>query len=200
MTQPCIVFPHYLWKARASDTQITACIAIRSRFNDKTIPLRVSTDQVDFVIVTYNMHIFSSLTYHTILHLPRLWNRQFHLILARSSLTSFQLVQIPSANLHVSSVLVQALREAFGVGLTASSPPAVVLVSSVLSLLCYLIACLLSFHRGTARTTTEEAADGVAYTGADCYTTIKCKRLFIAFTLVMCWGPPGLPPRRRLGP
>lgn len=48
------------------------------------------------------------------------------LVLARSSLASLQLVQVPSTDLHVAVVLVEAVREGLRVGLAA--PCAVVLV------------------------------------------------------------------------
>lgn len=94
------------------------------------------------------------------------------LILARGSLAILQLIQVPSTNLHIPPILIQALGEALRVRLAATSSPAVALVSSVLALRRYRIVSLLGFGWGTARPTTEEATDGVAYAGANCYTTV----------------------------
>ena len=105
------------------------------------------------------------------LNLPSYLSPPTPLILTSSSLTRLQLIQIPPAYLHVSLVLIQALGEAPRVRLAAPrSAPAVALVWPVLGLRGGGLGLLgFCWSRGA---TAEEAADGMADGGADCYSTV----------------------------
>jgi len=92
-------------------------------------------------------------------------SRQFVYILGRGE--TYQLLKIPPADLHVSAVVVHALREGLCRGLAVVAPAGVV-------------ACLLGGDGGLGRgeglsgggTAGEEAADCVADGGSDCDTAV----------------------------
>ena len=71
---------------------------------------------------------------------------------------TYQLLQVPSADLHVALVLIHALRELLSINFAASCPPVAL---RVLSLGCNGIV-VLRLLNGLARTTPEEATDCVA--------------------------------------
>ena len=100
------------------------------------------------------------------------------LVLARRSLASLELVQVPSTNLHVSLVFIQTFGKAFYVSLAAPIPPTIALISSILALLRDPGVCLLGVCRGIVETTAEEAANCVAYTRTNCYAAANCKQVF----------------------
>lgn len=82
---------------------------------------------------------------------------------------TYQLLQIPTADLHVALVLVQALSERLGILFTTSRPPAVALISSVLSLTRHGVVGLLRLGRGTGTTSKEtpyRVADGTTHCDA----------------------------------
>jgi hypothetical protein len=88
--------------------------------------------------------------------------------LRHSSLT-YQLLQIPTADLHISLVFIQALGELLCIHLAAAwSPGIVLLVASGSHAIILLLFC--GSLRGSA---TEETTDCVADRGADCYTSVR---------------------------
>ena len=58
-------------------------------------------------------------------------------VLTGSCLASLQILQIPSANLHISRILVQALREAFRIIFATLRTPLRTLVGVVVGLACH---------------------------------------------------------------
>ena len=100
------------------------------------------------------------------------------LISSSSLLTRLQLVEIVSANRHVALVLVHALREALDVLRTRSLRLALALRLAVVEAVVHglsvgvggLLVLLLLGGRG--RAPAEEAAEGVANGGSDCYTAV----------------------------
>lgn len=80
------------------------------------------------------------------------------LVLARSLLARFQLLQIPPADLHVALVIIHALGEVLRINITASrSPVALVLVSLALNAVIRR-----SSLSSRSRSTTEKTTDGMA--------------------------------------
>lgn len=80
-----------------------------------------------------------------------------------------QLLEVPSADLHVALVLVQTLCERLGIILATSRAPLVILVAVVVGLACDCVVGLFGWGGGSA---TEHAADGVADGGTNCYTAV----------------------------
>lgn len=79
-----------------------------------------------------------------------------------------QLIEIPSTNLHISTILIQALGERFGIRLTATGTPAITLISRVVGLRSSNTAILrLGFRSRVAGSASKEPAnrmpDGRAY-------------------------------------
>jgi len=98
---------------------------------------------------------------HTLAALAILFSQ--HLVLASSTLASLQLVEIPSTDLHVAVVVIQALREYLCL-ITTAIRAGLVLVSLLsLSLNRLLGRC--------SRATTKETTDGVTDGRADSDTT-----------------------------
>lgn len=89
-----------------------------------------------------------------------------HLIRTCSSLASLQLVKVPSTDLHVATVVIQALCEHLSLVLAVAS-----VVGILLGLLSLSLGLSLSGRSGG--TATEEAADGVANGGTDGDTTVS---------------------------
>lgn len=94
----------------------------------------------------------------------------FNLVLASSLLARLQLLQIPSTDLHIALVLIQALSKLLGIDLAALLAPTA--LRSIVSLsgnsrLLWLLGCWL---RGT---TSEESADCVPDGGTYCYTSVS---------------------------
>jgi len=87
------------------------------------------------------------------------------------TLCTYQLLQIPSADLHVSLVLVQALGEWSSITLTALWSPVVWLSTVSWSSHAVVLSWLRSSSR-SRRSATEEAADCMSDRGANSYTTI----------------------------
>ena len=84
--------------------------------------------------------------------------------------TTYQLLQIPAANLHIALVLIQTLSKLLRIRLTAPRTPAILLGLVALRSYSVILWCLLSWSAGSA---TEEAADGMADRRAYCNTTVS---------------------------
>jgi len=92
-----------------------------------------------------------------------------HLILTGGCLASFQLLQIPPADLHVPLVLIQALSELFRIHLTTACAPTGTVAVSLHT--CRGNLCLLRLGGGARTTTSKEATDCVANSGTHCDTS-----------------------------
>jgi len=108
--------------------------------------------------------------------------------LRASLLASLQLLQVPTADLHIPLVLVHALCEVARVDV--ARPRAVVVLRicrlrGVLLRLGLLLLLLLRGRRGAA--TSEEAADRVADRGSDCYTTVLNVSIAVGFVRISLW-------------
>jgi hypothetical protein len=88
----------------------------------------------------------------------------------RDLFVTYQLLQIPAADLHVSLVFIQALGELLRIHLTAPCTPVAVLGCISLSRNAIVLRLLLSWLRGP---TTEETANCVAKARANCYTSVS---------------------------
>jgi len=86
-----------------------------------------------------------------------------NLVLAGSCLASFQLLQIPAADLHVTLILVQTLGELLSIPFTAPSTPVVALVGGGRRRVGGRSVRLLRLSRGAAGAATEESTDGMSY-------------------------------------
>lgn len=84
---------------------------------------------------------------------------------------SYQLLQVPSTNLHITLVFIQACRELLGIHFTTPRAPSVVLVAFVVALAGEGVVGLLLLSWG-AGSATEHSSDCVADGGADCYTAV----------------------------
>lgn len=110
-------------------------------------------------------------------------NHMQSLVLASSSLTSLQLVHVPSTDGHVARVLVHAVREALG---SHGAVRVLLLVGVVVALLLLLGGSGLGVRGLGGTAAAKEAADGVADGGANGNTT-ACTDIWLASLLhCMC--------------
>ena len=159
---------------------------------------------VNNAMLRFNFHPSPHIIHQPILSKPP----QTLLILARSSLAgflsptksavylttstpaspSYQLLQIPSADLHIPTILVQAVGQTLGSRLTALLRPAVVLIP-LLGLRRDGVVVLLAFGHVTAAgvAAAEHAADGVPDGGADCYTTMFKSAIDLVRVVMTKW-------------
>jgi hypothetical protein len=98
---------------------------------------------------------------------------------------TYQLLQIPAADLHVALILIQALSELLRIRLTASRTPAVLLGLISLRRNSIILRCLLGGSSGTA---TEESADCVADRRAYCNTTKSFRQFPISESSYYRWS------------
>lgn len=100
------------------------------------------------------------------------------LILRARLLTRLQLLQVPTANLHVARVLIHALCEVPRVNVARLGAILVLRLGRLRRVLLRLRLLLLG-RRGRTATAAEEPANGVADGGTDCYTAkIPCKKIW----------------------
>lgn len=99
-----------------------------------------------------------------------------YLVSRSSSLATLELLQVPSTNLHVATVLIETLCEVLGWLLTAAGAVLGVvglLLTGLLILIVLLGINLFLLGWSCGGATTEPATDGVADGGTDCYTTVS---------------------------
>ena len=78
-----------------------------------------------------------------------------------------KLIQIPSTDLHVALILIQALGKTLRVRLAAPRSPAIPLISRIIRLAGHGTVGLLGFGRSTAGSSAKEATNGMADRRAD---------------------------------